>query len=187
MGGQIWVESQGNLGGNPPENWLKKTNSQVPGSSFFFTIKLSADSDLINTITPSQVQQNLLPEKKINNSSVNILLVEDNKVNQKVALLTLKKLGYQADVANNGLEALAKLEDKSYELILMDVQMPEMDGLTATQIIRRENQTRPLIIGLTANAFTEDKEKCLAAGMDDYITKPISLAQMEATLAKYLS
>ena len=115
-----------------------------------------------------------------------ILLAEDNAVNQKVALRLLERLGYRADVAANGLEAIAALQRQVYDVVLMDVQMPEMDGLEAS---RRINQnwppgTRPRIIAMTANAMQGDRERCLDAGMDDYITKPIRTEALVEALSK---
>jgi PAS domain S-box-containing protein len=108
-------------------------------------------------------------------SSFRILLAEDNAVNQKVALRLLERLGYAADVASNGLEALAALERQPYDVVLMDVQMPELDGLDASRRIceRWPAEERPRIIAMTANALPEDREACFAAGMDDYVAKPI--------------
>jgi PAS domain S-box-containing protein len=107
-------------------------------------------------------------------SSLRILLAEDNTVNQKVALRLLERLGYGADVASNGLEAIAALERRRYDVVLMDVQMPELDGLDASrQICERWPDTRPRIIAMTANALPEDRDACFAAGMDDYVAKPI--------------
>jgi signal transduction histidine kinase/DNA-binding response OmpR family regulator len=104
-----------------------------------------------------------------------ILLAEDNRVNQKVALKILERMGYRADVAANGREVLEALERQSYDIILMDVQMPEMDGLEASRHIcaRWSRAERPQIIALTANAMQEDREECLAAGMDDFLIKPL--------------
>ncbi|MFP4410460.1 response regulator [Coleofasciculus sp.] len=107
-----------------------------------------------------------------------ILLAEDNLVNQKVELLLLKRLGYQADLVSNGQEVLEALSRQSYDVILMDVQMPEMDGLTATRHICKNYSQRPWIVALTANAMQEDRETCLKAGMDDYISKPIRQADL---------
>jgi CheY-like chemotaxis protein len=108
-------------------------------------------------------------------SPLRILLAEDSAVNQKVALALLAKLGYRADVVGNGLEALSALERERYDVVLMDVQMPELDGLDATRRIceRWPAGERPRIVAMTANAMEEDREACFAAGMDDYVAKPI--------------
>ncbi len=104
-----------------------------------------------------------------------ILLAEDNAINQKLALRLLERMGYRADVAGNGMETLEALRRQRYDVVLMDVQMPEMDGLETTRHIRSEwaVQDQPRIIAMTANAMQEDREQCLAAGMDDYLSKPI--------------
>jgi PAS domain S-box-containing protein len=119
-------------------------------------------------------------------SSLRILLAEDNAVNQKVALRVLDKLGYQADVASNGLEALEALERERYDVVLMDVQMPEMDGLAASRAIcdRWPVESRPRIIAMTANAMLEDREACFAAGMDDYVAKPVRPEELAAALTR---
>jgi len=102
-----------------------------------------------------------------------VLLAEDNLVNQKLALRLLQQMGYRADVASNGIEAIEAIERQRYDVILMDVQMPEMDGLEASRRIVRRWNDRPRIVAMTANAMQGDREECLAAGMDDYVTKPI--------------
>ena len=104
-----------------------------------------------------------------------ILLAEDNVVNQKLALRLLQQMGYRADVASNGIEAIECIERQRYDVVLMDVQMPEMDGLEASRRIveRWPDGDRPRIVAMTANAMQGDREECLAAGMDDYVTKPI--------------
>jgi CheY-like chemotaxis protein len=113
-----------------------------------------------------------------------ILLAEDNPVNQKLALRLLERMGYRADVATNGLEAIGALEGADYDVVLMDVQMPELDGLEATRRIRRRwpGDEGPRIVAMTANAMDGDREACLAAGMDDYISKPIAPDALQATL-----
>jgi PAS domain S-box-containing protein len=119
-------------------------------------------------------------------SALRILLAEDNAMNQKVALRLLETLGYRADVAMNGLEAIAALEGKPYDVVLMDVQMPELDGLDATRRIVAEwpEETRPHIIAMTANALPEDREACFAAGMNDYVAKPIRSEELAAALKR---
>jgi CheY-like chemotaxis protein len=114
------------------------------------------------------------------------LVAEDQAVNQKLALRLLERFGYRADVAANGLEAIEALRRQSYDVVLMDVHMPEMDGLEATRSICREwsREQRPRIIALTANAMEEDRETCLAVGMDDYISKPIRVEELVAALSK---
>lgn len=123
-------------------------------------------------------------------NQIRILLVEDNKINQKVALNIIKKLGYHADLANNGREAVLSLMDKSYDVILMDCQMPEMDGYEAAKYIRDPDskilKPNVPIIALTAHALTGDREKCLNAGMDDYLTKPVKPKQLSEVLKKWI-
>ena len=116
-----------------------------------------------------------------------ILLAEDNTVNQKVALLMLQRLGYRADVAANGLEVLAALQRQPYDIILMDVQMPELSGLETTRKLRERAANlakRPWIIALTASAMPEDREQCLAVGMDDYLSKPLQPEELASALAR---
>jgi two-component system sensor histidine kinase/response regulator len=118
-----------------------------------------------------------------------VLLAEDNPVNQKVALGMLKRLGCQVTVVGHGGEALQALQHGTYDVVLMDCQMPEMDGFAATRAIRAgaapATQTHMPIIALTANAMQGDREQCLAAGMDDYLSKPFTLEQLHAALARW--
>jgi CheY-like chemotaxis protein len=141
--------------------------------------------------TSTLSQADFLVEQKL---PLRILLAEDNQINQQVALHLLKKVGYEADVANNGLEVLEALRCKSYDVVLMDVQMPEMDGLETTRHICQDWQLfgsqenarlqRPRIIAMTANAMESDRLACLEAGMDDYISKPIRFEELISTLSK---
>jgi len=169
MEGRIWAES-----------------TPGKGSTFHFTFMA------YKSLQPAHRPPSLVPpaiasvqKRRSESSERSILLVEDNPVNQKMALLMLKRLGYRADKASNGREALAALETKSYDLILMDVQMPEMDGLEATREIRKRWPSRgPKIVALTAHAIAGDREKCLQAGMDDYLCKPIDLDDLKAAVEK---
>src|SRR5947209_1196608 len=115
-----------------------------------------------------------------------ILLAEDNTVNQKLAVRLLERMGYRADVVANGLEVLEALQRQSYDVILMDVQMPEMDGLEASRVIHEDwpIEDRPHIVALTANAMQGDREECMAAGMDDYLTKPIQIKALQEALER---
>jgi len=114
-----------------------------------------------------------------------ILLAEDNAVNQKLALRLLEQMGYRADMVSNGIEAIESLERQIYDVILMDVQMPEMDGLIATRGIRKlTNTIQPHIIAMTANAMEGDREICIEAGMNDYISKPIRVNELVEALLK---
>jgi len=116
---------------------------------------------------------------------MNILIAEDNEINQKLASRILMKMGYNADIAVNGHDALNAMTAKKYDMILMDVQMPEMDGLEATRFIRENMENQPVIIAMTANAMPEDKEICLRAGMDDYLSKPMKIADIMDILQRW--
>jgi signal transduction histidine kinase/ligand-binding sensor domain-containing protein/ActR/RegA family two-component response regulator len=148
------------------------------GSRFSFTLRLM--------VAPASLSapplENTLPETS---GPLHVLLVEDNIVNQRVATRMLERFGHHVEVANTGLEALKRLEQCGYDLVLMDLHMPEMDGLTATRILReRESRTgrHTPVVAMTANAMRGDRERCLAAGMDDYISKPIQLDLLMQTI-----
>jgi CheY-like chemotaxis protein len=114
-----------------------------------------------------------------------ILLAEDNVVNQRVTLRLLERFGYRADVAGNGMEAVEALRRQTYDLVFMDVHMPEMDGLEATKTICSEwGDRRPRIIAMTAGAMQEDRDACLAAGMDDYVSKPVRIEELRHVLER---
>ncbi|MBN1948663.1 MAG: response regulator [Candidatus Cloacimonetes bacterium] len=175
----------------------KPKDLEIPENTFnVFLTKPIKQSQLFNSIIsliankPGHDSDQTASQGKIlditmaNQIPLHILLAEDNAINQKIALKILEKMGYLADVAANGLEVLQALERQNYDLIFMDIQMPEMDGLEATDRIIRQYPatTRPKIIAMTANAMQGDKEKCLQAGMDDYISKPVTIEGIKKAL-----
>ena len=138
-----------------------------------------------NSVNETESQEaSLFDSKMAENHPLRILLAEDNLINQKIALRILERLGYRADVAANGLEALAALKRQTYDVVLMDIMMPEMDGLEATRCIREQwvEAERPYLVAMTANAIQGDREKYLAHGMDDYISKPVRPEKLIAVL-----
>ncbi|MXV15439.1 response regulator [Hufsiella ginkgonis] len=131
---------------------------------------------------PAQKPKNVLSTAFAVAHPMKVLVAEDNLVNQKLIMKVLERLGYAPDLAVSGVEVLQKLDEKSYDLILMDIQMPDMDGLEATRQIRRNYTEQPHIIAMTANAMIEDREECFKAGMNNYISKPIRLEALMALL-----
>jgi len=154
--------------------------------------KLSQLISLLEKFILGDVPTQAIEENKMSESSLStiypmsILMAEDNTINQKLLLKSLKHYGYDADVAVNGLDALYKIKQKTYDLIFMDVQMPMMDGLEATVQIKKDTSILiPIIVAMTANALDGDKEMCFDAGMDDYVSKPIKVDNLEAVLIKW--
>lgn len=155
----------------------------TPGSGSKFQIDFTAT-------TRKPIVSNAIASELTALPTATVLVVEDNAINQMVVATMLQKLGLSVHTANNGIEALELLEKSAFDLVLMDCQMPEMDGYQTTYHIRRDQ--RPLfanipIIALTANAMIEDRERCLAAGMNDYLSKPISLHKLHSKLGKWLT
>ena len=185
MGGTMWVES-----------------SVKEGSTFYFTItapvnvwgqpttiSISPTQPTTRTYSGLQKQSFVFDPQMAMHHPLRILLAEDNIVNQKVAIHILHRMGYQADVATNGLEVISALLQKPYDLVFMDMQMPEMDGLETTRAIEQNCQNgkilfKPRIVAMTANAMQGDREICLAAGMDDYLSKPIHNAELVRVLGE---
>ncbi len=160
MNGKIWLESE-----------------EKKGSKFYFTAILEYKENL----KESSQEKNTLQLQ----ANAYVLLVEDNEINQIVAAENLRTYGLNVDIASNGLEALQKLQEKIYDLIFMDIQMPIMDGLETTKEIRKKNIKTP-IIALSAAAMKEDKQKAKDIGIDDYISKPIIWSEVEKVLQRYL-
>jgi signal transduction histidine kinase/ligand-binding sensor domain-containing protein len=157
--------------------------SSVPGQGSCFTFDFIAERSRNESSTEglyagaagSADKKEVLSDNFAISYPLNILVAEDNLMNQKLIMRVLNKLGYMPDLANNGTEVLEMLKEKRYDLILMDIQMPQMDGLQATRLIRKHYGLQPLIMAMTANAMNEDKENCLQAGMNDYISKPLDI------------
>ncbi|HEY9525865.1 MAG TPA: response regulator, partial [Anaerolineales bacterium] len=154
-------------------------------SLLFDTLVALFDSSPGRSPVPTPPVKSILDARLAYEHPLRILLAEDNIVNQKLALRLLEQMGYRADMAANGIEAVESLERQVYDVILMDVQMPEMDGLEATRKIRRSTDAaQPHIIAMTANAMEGDRELCLSAGMDDYISKPIRVDELIEALVR---
>jgi two-component system CheB/CheR fusion protein len=166
MDGRIWLESPG----LEPES-----NRHIPGSAFHFTAGLAR---------PSGPR----PELAHPTRSMRVLVVDENAMNRRLACHLLAKRGQQVQTAEDGMEALAKLAQEPIDLVLMDIQMPRMDGISATRLIREKEPKdgRPplKIVAMTAHALSGDREQCLGAGMDGYITKPLQVGELDRVLAE---
>ncbi|MEO5823253.1 MAG: response regulator, partial [Vicinamibacteraceae bacterium] len=161
MDGRLWGESQPGV-----------------GSTFSFELPLRAAETPSAPARP--VKASASASKPISN--LRLLIAEDNPVNQRVASRMLQKLGYQSDVVENGRLAIEAVERQAYDVIFMDVQMPELDGLEATRRIKARPGVAPWIIALTAHALEDDRKQCLAAGMNDFVSKPVQLTELTAAL-----
>jgi CheY-like chemotaxis protein len=136
---------------------------------------------------PAAAGDDALESLRRRHPDARVLLVEDNLINQEVVAILLEEIGWQADVVDNGELACERVAAQAYDLILMDMQMPVMDGLAATQAIRKlPNGGGVPIVAMTANAFSEDREKCLAAGMNDFVAKPVRPETLFGIMLKWL-
>jgi CheY-like chemotaxis protein len=154
------------------------------GSTFFFTVSLAVHRGALPDDTPERGA-----DARATGRSLRVLLAEDNKINQRVAGRFLERLGHRVTVANDGREAVERYRQEPFDLVLMDVQMPEMDGFEAVSAIREMERGTGLhtpIVALTAHAMSGDRERCLAAGMDGYLTKPVRLASLVAAIDEVL-
>ena len=169
MGGDIHVES-----------------SLGQGANFWFTVPLEPSQTSVSSVSSSTLHS---PRPSSASSAVQILVVEDAPTNQLLMMQILKQMGYQADAVSNGQQALDRLATKPYDLVLMDCQMPILDGYEATRQLRRQEETHrhTIVIGVTAYAMVGDREKCLAAGMDDYLSKPIQQESLRSLLEHWTS
>jgi len=152
-------------------------------SHLFDTLVSLLAHDAAPRAAPAQAKSQLDPGMAARHP-LRILLAEDNVVNQKLALRLLQQMGYRADLASNGIEAVESVQRQAYDVVLMDVQMPEMDGLEASRHIcaMAPSTQRPRIVAMTANAMQGDREMCIEAGMDDYLTKPIRVDRLVEAL-----
>jgi CheY-like chemotaxis protein/HPt (histidine-containing phosphotransfer) domain-containing protein len=180
MGGRIGAESEEGKGSR---FWFTAVFEKQKGDGALQGAKSAAAAAMVGLVGSSA--------SRGANSQTRILLAEDNTTNQQVAVAMLTKLGYRVDAVDNGAEAIMALQNTSYDLILMDGMMPEMDGYEATRRIRSGGagscNTEIPIVAITADAMSGDREKCLEAGMDDYVAKPVDLAQLEVVLQKCLT
>jgi signal transduction histidine kinase len=179
MRGRVWVVSGSALGGEAPADFTAE--GVLPGSTFYFRFpfeKVAAPAFAIAPVPSAE------PEVELPCKETRILLAEDNEVNQGLFQTLLERLGYRVDVAGDGLEVLQLCDRASYQVVFMDLQMPDLDGIETTRRLRQRDQ-RLWIVALTANAFREDRDRCLAVGMNDYLAKPIRRADFVRALATF--
>jgi CheY-like chemotaxis protein len=184
MSGRIWVDDH-----------------EGPGSTFSFTARFERTSEMLVPVTPARIlttafdavgRKAAVPAATSPSNGlrrVPILMAEDSALIRRVAGFQLAELDYAVDIVENGTQAVAAVAAGSYELVLMDMRMPEMDGLAATRAIRAAERTtgrHVVVIALTANVLEGDREACIAAGMDDFLAKPLKLDALQATLERWL-
>ena len=164
------------------ENFCTRLMKPIKQADLFTALSMALGRSKTKLLRPPDLYDGALAQRL----PLQILVVEDNLINQKVALNILRKFGYQADSANNGKEALQAVESRHYDLVFMDVQMPEMDGLEASRRLcdRIAPIDRPHIVAMTANALKGDRELCLAAGMDDYLSKPLNIQEIKKAIER---
>jgi PAS domain S-box-containing protein len=167
------------------EGFAAYLHKPIKPSQLFDTLMSIVADRAVHVSRSGAIRSDLDPEMA-RRHPLRILLAEDNVVNQKVALRLLDQMGYRADIAANGLEAIDAVERQTYDVILMDVQMPELDGFEASREINRRwpGKQRPRIVAMTANAMQGDRELCIAAGMDDYVAKPVRVDELVAALER---
>ncbi|NJK33691.1 MAG: response regulator [Oscillatoriales cyanobacterium SM2_2_1] len=181
MGGTIWVESGGNIGGMPPSPWQPRT-ALGAGTTFYFTTSLP------RVISSAQECADSMADViHACHTPIRMLLVEDGEINQKIMQAYLRFYGYEVAIVSNGQQALDALAQSFFDLIFMDMQMPELDGIATTRLIRQNPAfaPQPYIVALTANSGGHNRQSCFAAGMDDFITKPIKKEHLQQVLRAY--
>jgi CheY-like chemotaxis protein len=170
------------------EIWVESVMGQ--GSTFHFTARFEAPSGADKQLAATPMNNSYSGGQNLSAYQLKVLLAEDNVVNQRVLARMLEKLGWQVRVVENGQEAVVESSEIAYDVILMDVQMPEMDGLNATMAIRTRERQRGAghvpIVALTAYAMQGDRERCLMAGMDDYLSKPVRMDDLQRIVERFV-
>lgn len=168
--------------GNSPDEFGARLMKPIKQAELFTALSTALGKAKSRVLRPKEIFDSALAERL----PLKILVVEDNVINQKVALNILRQFGYHADLANNGKEAIDAVERQHYDVLFMDMQMPEMDGLEATRLIRARYTAmdRPYIVAMTANALKGDRELCLVAGMDDYLSKPLNPQEFKTAIER---